>query len=107
MYFLIFRVATWGEGTGRAGRGRRNQKSTFATDEHARWLVATDELMQTADRQLARRERETVYEKGGRRELLEKERRSQMRKISDEKGGGVNSLRARREEEERRKEGIP
>ena len=46
---------------------------------------ATDELMQTADRQLARRERETVYEKGGRRELLEKERRSQMRKILDEK----------------------
>ena len=46
---------------------------------------ATDELMQTADRQLARREGETVYEKGGRRELLEKERRSQMRKILDEK----------------------
>ena len=82
MYFLIFRVATWGEGTGRAGRGRRNQKSTFATGG---WF-ATDELMQTADRQLARRERETVYEKGGRRELLEKERRSQMRKILDEKG---------------------
>ena len=41
MYYLILRVATWG------GRllegGRRNEKSTFATDE----------LMQTADRQLA------------------------------------------------------
>ena len=87
--------------------GRGDWKSTFATDEQGSGWFATDELMQTADRQLARRERETVYEKGGRRELLEKERRSQMRKISDEKGGGVNSLRARREEEERRKEGIP
>ena len=83
MYFLIFRVATWGEGTGRAGRGRRNQKSTFATDEEGSGWFATDELMQTADRQLARRERETVYEKGGRRELLER-----REKISDEKDLG-------------------
>ena len=37
--------------------GRGDWKSTFATDEQGSGWFATDELMQTADRQLARRER--------------------------------------------------